>query len=349
MSSLGPAISRLEHIAGNLASVLPRMHIAERMKAVQHAHRSGSSSSGGGHAESGPLRSIAVELAKAVAAVAGHVSRLRDSKDNTPSLFISRAQKQAADEAKRTKDTDRKFEIYKRAGLMPDESDVSKRYRVAKPSKGQMVEAAESGLHGAVVRNAGGGMLGGTAKLAGAIAGLVTTAIAATLALKKLGSAAIEGQRELRRFDPRIAGTFAKLDRQQLILAGRTARATGGGAQTLGNQLLKLNDETQWLREMSQDIKNITGIALVGVARTLNAILYPIQKVYQVAKAFYEKWIGKLDDDKRGPPQQAHIDFLNQLRAGGHVKHFNPPPGRGQQAGPFGGRQNVGVLPTGRP
>ena len=136
---------------------------------------------------------------------------------------------------------------------------------------------------------------GGPAGLAvGAVALLGTAALAATKKIKDFADATLESQRELARFEGKIASVFARLDRQEAILAARTAAGTSGSTQLLGEQMMALRDEWQPMREDLATLKNLMGAVATAGLRATNFIIqwHPVviglRKVIEAA----ERWLG---------------------------------------------------------
>ena len=130
----------------------------------------------------------------------------------------------------------------------------------------------------------GKGALGTTVKgLAGLAVGggLITLPYAlhkATQAIEQWTTGIMESHRPMERLNAAIATTFARLERQQLVLTARTAQATGGTTVALGEELAALREEMQPLRESATQLRNLVQIGLARGARYLTAILTYLEK-----------------------------------------------------------------------
>lgn len=118
-------------------------------------------------------------------------------------------------------------------------------------------------------------------KLALVIGGLKLGLTAATFGIEKWASRLFESNRDLARFDGRMAAVFARMDRQQIMLSARKAGATSGTTTLLGEELMKLRNELQPLREAITSSLNVVGVTLVEIARMMALLI----KAMPVVKA----------------------------------------------------------------
>lgn len=139
--------------------------------------------------------------------------------------------------------------------------------------------------------------------------------LAVTKALSGFTKGVIASNESLRRFDPAIAQSIAQMERQDLILQARTARATSGSATAVNAQWMALRDETQGLHETVKTIYNILAAGAAMGLRVGNFLLQ-LSGTYQViekAASLYNRWMGSRQE---GPmPYQEFIqDIINHGR-----------------------------------
>lgn len=113
-------------------------------------------------------------------------------------------------------------------------------------------------------------------------------------AVEKFGTGTLEQSRNLRRFDAAISNTFARLDRQALLLDMRKAQATGGSAAGLGRQLGDLRRELQPFRENVTIAINMIALNTVWIARGIAEVAKwsPIMKALGM-------WIRAMEEEQR--------------------------------------------------
>jgi len=150
--------------------------------------------------------------------------------------------------------------------------------------------------------------------------GLFTGAKAA----EGFGKRVLEGQRDLRRFNSSIANTFAKLDRQDLVLAARKAASTSGTTRTLANQYMSLRSELAPITNSMANVVNLvaTGVVLLGRLATFGTKVVGTLTGISAAIDF----VAWLFGDKKGGDQSPFKKFLQQAAAGDFAKPKNQPP-----------------------
>jgi len=169
----------------------------------------------------------------------------------------------------------------------------------------------------------------GTAVIAGLVA-LPIALGAAAKGLQAFGAGVLETRRGLQRFDASIATVFARLERQKLMLAARTAAATRGSTTALGTNLQKLYEEVQPMREGLVTVVNTLGNTAVYVARAVNWLLIdnPISKMaLEVLKVLGEnpdlaRQAIPFEDMLR---QMAQGNFGNRARPGAQTQRPGAP------------------------
>jgi len=134
--------------------------------------------------------------------------------------------------------------------------------------------------------------------------------LAVTKALAGFAKGVIASNESLRRFDPAIAASIAQMERQDLILEARTARATSGSATTLNNQWMALKDETQNVTATVKTIYNVAATASVFALRVGNFILEKSAMFQAIEKAanFYN-WLTGSGQNKN----MAYESFLENI------------------------------------
>jgi hypothetical protein len=192
--------------------------------------------------------------------------------------------------------------------------------------------ATAAGVAGGAGAGAAAGAAGaGLVKLGASlipVVGVVVKVTAGLLAVagasEKLGTAILEGQRNLRLYNATIAMTFARLDYSQRRMAMRTAQGTAGTTTLLGGQLQKLREDLQPIQQAGRQMLNLVGSALVGVGR-LVAFVIQVNPVFIVIKSVlnavdgFIKWFMNEPQESRNP----YINHLERLRRQG-----NTPPSK---------------------
>jgi hypothetical protein len=108
---------------------------------------------------------------------------------------------------------------------------------------------------------------------------------------------------------------FAEMDRQQLILSGRYAAATGGSAKMAGGQLMSLRSELAPMERMVGTLKNLGTTALIDVGRGLVAVMDVITKPLQEIMKFCEHLLGSPKNEEH-PMTQVLNRILNKQLQG---------------------------------
>lgn len=239
---------------------------------------------------------------------------------------------------------DERYQRLQKAGKLLDPLQVGKQQGTPNPSREQVVKSSEieeerqrqeanqqsrTGQVGQAAWSAGKKML--MAGVGQAITPLPMKAVTAPIWLygiirgfETLGRTLSETNRDLSKFDSRIADSFARLDYQQFRSRQRMAGATSGSASMLNDQLGKLIKEVEPLRESVTTFLNLAGGSLVGVARFLALIIkwHPLIVGMGKAAEAAEKWFGKKDGEVA---QAAAKELLRDIRDG----NFSRRPGPG--------------------
>ncbi|MCP4539918.1 MAG: hypothetical protein GY832_22490 [Chloroflexi bacterium] len=150
----------------------------------------------------------------------------------------------------------------------------------------------------------------------------VTVPVVASLALFSLavikGTHALvvgrlESSRELRRFSAAVANTFAQLDRQQLVHKRNLGQATSGSTSRLGDAVMALRDETQWIRIALVTAANVAAETATHTLRLAN-LLYKLNPYVIIGVDALKKieFLMSKGDDGPVPYQQ----FLLDMEAG---------------------------------
>ena len=144
---------------------------------------------------------------------------------------------------------------------------------------------------------------------------LTTAAYGAAKAVQAYGEAQLESYRDMKRFSGGLAVMFNQLDRQKLLLEARTAANTGGTAQAMSEQQMKLNENMQGLSEDFANIKNTVGTGLLYVVDKLVSVLkvfeYPLHLIAEFCKSLHP------EASKTAPIQQ----LFGQMRIGALGNH----------------------------
>lgn len=191
---------------------------------------------------------------------------------------------------------------------------------------------------------AGGKALGAAASGVAGVIGMATAetglgavvAVASfTLAIKQAiqamemwSSGILEDSRDLRKFSGAINRTFAKLERQEMLLDVRQAGATSGSASALGDAIGGLRESMQPFREAGATLKNTFGIVLARLAQlaTIAIRFNPVISPFLRVLALWEKWLGS------GKSQAEYAKFIDDiLKKGTGPGKVKPPLG-----GPWG-------------
>lgn len=240
---------------------------------------------------------------------------------------------------------DQRYERLKNRGAMPNIADVARQFSTPSPSREQIVQHGEDAEErqrqqeiqdsrwqrvGQAGMDAGKKAFSAAMSLANPVTALVKLPAAAygvTTAFERLGRTIAETNRDLTRFDERIADSFARYDYAQLRSRQQIARATGGTASGLNDQLKKLLEELQPIRESVTTFLNLAGSSLVFIARAAALLVKwnPAVMAMMKAAALAERQFGK---QGAGEPQAAAKDFLRDIRDGQFERPRNPPPRR---------------------
>jgi hypothetical protein len=144
---------------------------------------------------------------------------------------------------------------------------------------------------------------------------------------ERLGRTISDTNRDLARFDERIADSMARLDFGQLRSRQQLARATGGSASVLNDQLGALVREMQPMRETVTTFINSAGASLIFLARVGSFIIkwHPLFVAMHKTAQLAERVMGAQQAQE---PQAAAKQFLRDIRDGKFNRPRNPRPGR---------------------
>jgi hypothetical protein len=235
---------------------------------------------------------------------------------------------------------------YQRLGTknaLPNIGDVAKQYGTPNPSREQIVQHGENEEErqrqqdnesskwnriGQSAHDAGKSAFKGAMSLANPATALIKVPAAAygvVKAFEQVGRTISETNRDLRKFDERIADSFARYDYAQLRSRQKVAQATGGSAAFLNDQLKALLEEVQPLTEGVVSFLNVAGGSLTFIARALALIIKwnpAVWAMMQAAKKA-EEFMGKAGAKEA---QAAGKDFLRAIRDGNFKMPKNPKP-----------------------
>lgn len=175
---------------------------------------------------------------------------------------------------------------------------------------------------GSIIAPGIGTAIGG---ILGAMVGKVPGSIMKTVAaLDAFARETLEGSRDLRRFNGQINAAFARLERQQLILSGRSARATAGTTDLLATQIERLNSEVAPIKNDLKILGNLLAGTGVEVVRTLTRMfelwrsLDPVMRLATELLRRIEKTLNR----------QERVQVAEDLRriADGEILPKNRPP-----------------------
>lgn len=169
-------------------------------------------------------------------------------------------------------------------------------------------------------------------KILGAWAGLVKLTaglFGAAKASEAFGRRVLEGQRDLRKFNASIANSFAKLDRQEIVLASRKAAATSGSTKLLADQYMALRQEIAPISDSLTNALNLLATGAVALARigVVGAKILGYVAGISQAMAILNWLLGQQQD--KGP-QAEYRQFLREMAAGDFSKRKNEPPRKGK-------------------
>jgi len=207
-----------------------------------------------------------------------------------------------------------------KSGRLLSREKVAQRLKVRDPAsilamqQIEHSEAAEERQRASAMKSQEEGK-GGLAKMGLKLAGLgaLTPLVFKKLgdAMEKLTTRILERQRDLARYSPRIATTFAKVDYQERLLASRRARGTGASTQALGESLIELRREIEPMRVMMTTIVNYAGVALAKVGVISANMLQAIKPLEDLAA-----WLaGKEEKGEAGDPA-VFTQFVRGIIAG---------------------------------
>lgn len=239
---------------------------------------------------------------------------------------------------------DERYDRLKGSGKLLDPSIVGRAAGTPNPSRDQVIqhsEAEEERQRQDAIQQSRSAQVGQAAWSAGkrAIAGAMTFATPGTAAtglplamysaisgFERLGRTLAETNRDLSRFDERIADSFARLDFQQLRSRQSMAQATSGSSAFLNEQLAQLVREMQPLRESVTSFLNLAGGSIVYTARILAMLLkwHPTMIAVRGTAELAERMLGRREAEVA---QKASKDFLAAIRDGSFRLPRAPGPG----------------------
>lgn len=242
---------------------------------------------------------------------------------------------------------DERYQRLQRAGKLLDPTAVGRQLGTPSPTRQQVVSASEDDeerQRQQAIQQSRGLQVGQAAWNAGkkAIFAAVnatnpmTAPIAAATApvwmygiisgFERLGRTISDTNRDLAKFDERIADSFRRLDFTQLRSRQQLAQATSGSASMLNMQLAALIREMQPVRESVTTFLNSAGSSLVFIARMAAFLMrwHPMmQGMFATAKVA-ERIM------RKGETQQAQAatkEFLREIRDGKWNRPKAPKPG----------------------
>lgn len=198
-------------------------------------------------------------------------------------------------------------------------SEAQVKQRLFKPSVSQEdiigeSERQEQRAREAAAEEHGGGALGTTIKGLAGLAiggGLITLPYAlhkSIQAIEQWTTAVMESHRPMERLNAAIATTFARLERQELILTARMAQATGGSVAALGERLAELREEMQPLREAGVTVRNLLqiGMARAGIWGA-NLLTMLAEKLGML------DWLKEIERDLRKEEEQGANAWMTEI------------------------------------
>lgn len=162
------------------------------------------------------------------------------------------------------------------------------------------------------------GFMGSLSLLGTAIKGLFTVGITLIPVATKFAEALVLAQQHLQVYSGTMALAMANLERQQFMLDVRQARATEGSFYALTEELAEMRENTQPIREISANLKNVLGTAFL---RLVNLVAEPLGRIAKNIDDFaVEKgwWAPSLNEGDI-PFREALKDFHN-----GNIANRNP-------------------------
>lgn len=239
--------------------------------------------------------------------------------------------------------TDQRYARLGQKNALPNIGDVARQFSTPNPSREQIVqhgEREEERQRQKDIADSRWQQVGQSAHDAGKVALKAgTSAMNPTTALLKLPAAAYgvvkafeqvgrtisDTNRDLRKFDERIADSFARYDYAQLRSRQKVAQATGGSASFLNDQLKALLEEVQPLTESVVSFLNLAGGSLVYIARAIalmvkwNPAVWALMQAAKEAEKFMNKGEAR-------EAQAAGKDFLRAIRDGTYTMPKNKKP-----------------------
>jgi hypothetical protein len=158
-----------------------------------------------------------------------------------------------------------------------------------------------------------------------AIAAIGLAAVGAAAAIKGLAESTIESYRGLQKYSASINNLMVALDLQQRHLDIQFAQKTSGSAEVLGQELAKLREEWEPIREVGQTVVNLLETGLIELAR---GIIVPLKLIAEVIQAI-EEWLdlaSQKDADKRQAGIQAIQAFGKAVQTLQDRGAFNMQP-----------------------
>lgn len=277
------------------------------------------------------------------------LDRAKDAWESTKRAYEStRARFEPVANQVRNLTLDQRYQRLQQAGRLLDPGAVGRQIGTPTPSREQHVNASEaeeerqrqqavqqsrSAQVGQAAWNVGKKALFTSLKMTNP-ASMATAAATAPLWLygiikgfERLGQTISETNRDLVRFDERIADSFQRLDFQQLRSRQQMARATGGSASMLNEQLAALIREMQPIRESVTTFLNTAGSSIVFVARMAAFVLkwHPMFVAMHRTAQLAERFMGRGEAQEA---QKAAKDFMRDIRDGKFDRPKVPPPRR---------------------
>lgn len=170
---------------------------------------------------------------------------------------------------------------------------------------------------------------GGSVSLIKSLATLTASLITGGKAAEAFGRRVLEGQRDLRRFNAGIANAFARIDRQDMVLAGRKASATSGSTQLLAKQYMELRNDLSPITHGIASSINLIATGVVGIAR-IATLLVKLNPALKFGLWTLEQIERKLDPAGDGAKRSAYQGFLRDIVAGKWGAPKNQPPKKGK-------------------
>lgn len=223
---------------------------------------------------------------------------------------------------------DQRYDRLQKAGNLLPISDVAKQTGTPYPTRDQQIQASEDAEESRRQRDAD--EAGKAPISAGRVIGHAAIGLPAALttliqAFETLGRRVSDSNRHLSRFNGVLAASYAQRDVAQLRSDFKTAQGTAGTGAMLNDQLAKLIEEVQPMKETVIRLLNTVAAIGVMIARGANGVL-GVHAAFAALKLIGEK----IEENTKKPPANNDTAMVHQRMLRDVVKEIrkplNPPP-----------------------